>query len=55
LILLHLYRHITLWPKDLPAGCKKRAQEYIKDLSPDTKDSVLNVMDSWEGRKSGEN
>ncbi|MFL6457552.1 MAG: hypothetical protein ACJ71G_11385 [Nitrososphaeraceae archaeon] len=54
MILLHLYRHITLCPKDLPAGCKKRAQEYIKDLSPDTKDSVLNVMDSWEGRKSGE-
>ncbi|MFL6402102.1 MAG: hypothetical protein ACJ71M_01285 [Nitrososphaeraceae archaeon] len=27
--------------KDLPAGWRKRVQESIKDLSPDTKDSVL--------------
>jgi hypothetical protein len=41
-------------PKDLPAGWRKMAQEFIKDLSPDTKDSVMKVMDSWEGTKSEE-
>ncbi|MFL6401982.1 MAG: hypothetical protein ACJ71M_00680 [Nitrososphaeraceae archaeon] len=39
-------------PKDLPAGWRKRARESIKDLSPDTKDSVLKIIDSWEGTKS---
>ncbi|MFL6328408.1 MAG: hypothetical protein ACJ71I_13140 [Nitrososphaeraceae archaeon] len=38
--------------KDLPAGWRKRARESIKDLSPDTKDSVLKIIDSWEGTKS---
>ena len=41
-------------PKDLPAGWRKVARESIKDLSPDTKDSVLRVIDSWEGTKSEE-
>jgi hypothetical protein len=41
-------------PKDLPAGWRKMARESIKDLSPDTKDSVMKVMDSWEGTKSEE-
>jgi hypothetical protein len=41
-------------PKDLPAGWKKRARESIKDLSPDTKDSVIKIIDSWEGTKSEE-
>jgi hypothetical protein len=41
-------------PKDLPSGWRKRARESIKDLSPDTKDSVLKIIDSWEGRKSEE-
>jgi hypothetical protein len=41
-------------PKDLPAGWRKKARESIKDLSPDTKDSVLKIMDSWEGTKSEE-
>jgi hypothetical protein len=41
-------------PKDLPAGWKKRARESIKDLSPDTKDRVIKIIDSWEGRKSEE-
>jgi hypothetical protein len=39
-------------PKDLPAGWRKRARESIKDLSPDTKNSVLKIIDSWEGTKS---
>jgi hypothetical protein len=41
-------------PKDLPAGWRKRVQESIKDLSPDTKDSVIKIIDSWEGTKSEE-
>jgi uncharacterized protein YjgD (DUF1641 family) len=41
-------------PKDLPAGWRKRAQESIKDLAPDTKDSVLKIIDSWEDTKSEE-
>jgi hypothetical protein len=32
-------------PKDLRAGWRKTARESIKDLSPDTKDSVLNIID----------
>jgi hypothetical protein len=39
-------------PKDLPAGWRKMARESIKDFSPDTKDSVLKIIDSWEGTKS---
>ena len=41
-------------PKDLSGTWRKRVQESIKDLSPDTKDSVLRVIDSWEGTKSEE-
>ena len=38
-------------PKDLPSGWRKRAQESIKDSSPDTK---VKMMGSWEGKKSEE-
>ena len=41
-------------PKDLPGDWRKRVQESIKDFSPDVKDSVLKIMDSWEGTKSEE-
>ena len=41
-------------PKDLPAGWRKIARESIEDFSPDTKDSVLKIIDSWEGAKSEE-
>ena len=44
----------VLRPKDLPTGWRKMARESIKDLSPDTKDSVMKVMDSWEDTKSEE-
>ena len=40
--------------KDLPTGWRKLARESIKDFSPDTKDSILKIMDSWEGAKSEE-
>lgn len=39
-------------PKDLPAGWRKIVRESINDFSPDTKDSVLKIIDSWEGIKS---
>jgi hypothetical protein len=41
-------------PKDLPAGWRQMARESIKDLSPDNKDSVIKIIDSWEGTKSEE-
>jgi hypothetical protein len=41
-------------PKDLPAGWRKIARESIEDFSPDTKDGVLKIVDSWEGAKSEE-
>ena len=40
--------------KNLPGGWRKEVQESIKDFSPDTKDNVLKIMDSWEGTKSEE-
>ena len=41
-------------PKDLPAGWRKVAPESIKDLSPDTTDNVIKIIDSWEGTISEE-
>jgi hypothetical protein len=41
-------------PKDLPVGWRKMAQESIKDFSPDTKYSVIKIIDSWKGTKSEE-
>ncbi len=36
-------------PKDFGKGYKKIIENSIKDLSPDTKDSVIKLFDSWEG------
>jgi hypothetical protein len=41
-------------PKDLGRGYKKIIENAIKDLSPDTKDSVIKVFESWEGINSKE-
>ena len=41
-------------PKDLRAGWRKIAQESIEDFSPDIKNSVIKIIDSWEGIKSEE-
>jgi hypothetical protein len=40
----------------LPIGEKDMTEYYMLrlSLSPDTKDSVLKIIDSWEGRKSEE-
>jgi hypothetical protein len=45
---------VVFRPKDLPAGWRKMARESIRDYSPDTKDNVLKIIDSWEGTKSEE-
>ena len=41
-------------PSDLGRGYKKIIENAIKDLSPDTKDSVIKLFDSWEGTSSKE-
>ncbi len=38
--------------KDFGRGYKKIIENSIKDLSPDTKDSVIELFDSWEGISS---
>ena len=35
-------------PKDLNRGYKRFIENAIKDLSPDTKDSVIKLFDNWE-------
>jgi hypothetical protein len=42
-------------PKDLRSDYNKRVIENaIKDFSPDTKDNIIKLLDSWEGIKSKE-
>ena len=37
-------------PKDLGrAGYRKVIENPIRDIHPDTKDSVIRLLDSWEG------
>jgi len=38
--------------KDIGRGYKKIIENSIKDLSPDTKDSVIELFDSWQGISS---
>jgi hypothetical protein len=38
--------------KDLGRGYKKIIENSIKDLSPDTKEGVIELFDSWEGISS---
>jgi hypothetical protein len=40
--------------KDFPTGWRKMVQDAIKDLSPDTKDTVIKVLDSSEDVRSEE-
>ena len=35
-------------PKDLPSGRKKIIENAVRDFSPDVKDDVLKILDSWE-------
>jgi hypothetical protein len=41
-------------PKDLRGDYKKVIENAIKDFSPDTKDNVIKLLDSWEGIRSEE-
>jgi hypothetical protein len=42
-------------PKDLGrAGYKKVIENSIRDLHPEAKDSVIRLLDSWEGTRSEE-
>jgi hypothetical protein len=41
-------------PKDLGIGYKKIIENAIKDLSPDTKDNVIELFKSWDDTSSKE-
>jgi DNA-directed RNA polymerase subunit F len=41
-------------PKDLGRGYTKIIENAIRDLSPDTKDNVINLFKSWQGTSSRE-
>jgi hypothetical protein len=47
-------REYTSRPKDLDRGHRKIIDNAIKDFTPDTKDNVNKLLDSWEGPKSEE-
>jgi hypothetical protein len=40
-------------PKDLGRANRRIIENALKDLSPDTKDSVIKLLNSWEGKTSG--
>ena len=35
-------------PKDLPGSRKRIIENAVRDFSPDVKDDVVNILDSWE-------
>jgi len=35
-------------PKDLPSGRKKIIENAVRDFSPDVKDDVVKILESWE-------
>jgi hypothetical protein len=39
-------------PKDLGKGYKKMVENAIKDLSPDTRDNVMELFNSWQDTSS---
>lgn len=39
-------------PKDLGRDNRKVIENAIRDFSPDTKDNVIKLLNSWEGKKS---
>jgi DNA-directed RNA polymerase subunit F len=41
-------------PKDLGRGYTKIIENAIRDLSPDTKENVIKLFNSWEGTSSKE-
>jgi hypothetical protein len=41
-------------PKDLPSGRKKIIENAVRDFSPDVKDDVVKILESWERTASEE-
>jgi hypothetical protein len=41
-------------PKDLARDNRKVIDNAIKDFTPDTKDNITNLLDSWKGKESEE-
>ena len=41
-------------PKDLGRGYRKVTENAVKDLKPDTKNTVIKLLDSWEEKTSEE-
>jgi len=41
-------------PKDIDKTYTKALENAIKDLSPDTKDSIVKLLNSWQGSSSKE-
>lgn len=41
-------------PKDFGRGYRKIIENAVKHLSPDTKDNVIKLLESWEGINSKE-
>lgn len=39
-------------PKDFGRDNRKIIENTIRDFSPDTKDNVIKLLNSWEGKKS---
>ncbi len=40
--------------KDLRGGLKRIVEDATRDLSPDSRDSVFRLLDSWDGTRSNE-
>jgi hypothetical protein len=40
-------------PKDLGRNNQKIVENAVKDFSPGTKDTIISLLDSWEGKMSG--
>lgn len=39
-------------PKDFGRDNRKVVENAVKDFSPDTKDNVIKLLNSWEGKRS---
>ncbi|MGB0026204.1 MAG: hypothetical protein WBP64_05145 [Nitrososphaeraceae archaeon] len=54
MIFIRHYMGAVFRPKDLARGHRKIIDNAIKDFTPDTKDNVIKVLDSWKGKESEE-
>ena len=37
-------------PKNIPSGRKRLIENAVRDFSPDVKDDVVKILESWESR-----